>query len=89
MALRCTLRLEATWGILATPIGRAGHICSANDEILLIFLFVARRLLAEYVQIAGPLVLAQHKGNERKGKVDTYLLCLACCNRNCQLISLC
>jgi hypothetical protein len=53
---------------LAAPIGEAGQIRSANMKFSRIFLYVHCTLPIGGIRIAGPIVLAQHKENERIGK---------------------
>ncbi len=49
------------------PIGKAGRIRSANKKFSQMFL-VRCALPIGGVRIAGPIVLVQHKGNERIGE---------------------
>ncbi len=62
------LRLLVEWGIFAVPIGKAGQIRSANTKFSWIF-FIRCTLSIGRVRVAGPIVLAQHKGNKRIGEV--------------------
>jgi hypothetical protein len=55
-------------GTLAAPIGEAGQIRSANMKFSQIF-YVRCALPISGVQIAEQIVLAEHKENERIGKV--------------------
>ncbi len=52
---------------LATPIGEAGRIHSANKKFSRIF-YVRCASPIGRVRIVAPIVLAQHKENERIGK---------------------
>ncbi len=62
--------LQAKQGMLAAPIGEAVRICSANKKFLQIFFFCWASPIGG-VWIAGPLLLAQHKGNERIDEAQT------------------
>jgi hypothetical protein len=53
--------------MLAAPIGEAGRIRSANTNFLQIF-YVRCASPIGGIRIAGPIVLVQHKENERIGK---------------------
>jgi hypothetical protein len=53
--------------MLATPIGEAGRIHSANTKFSQIF-YVRCGLPISEVRITEQIVLAQHKENERIGK---------------------
>ncbi len=55
---------------LAMPIGEARRIHSANKKLLQIFFICCASPFGRVI-IIGPIVLAQHKGNERIGKAWT------------------
>ncbi len=55
-------------GTLAAPIGEARQIRSANTKFLQIFFYVRCASPISGVRIAAPIVLAQHKENERIGE---------------------
>jgi hypothetical protein len=57
---------------LAAPIGEAGQIRSANMKFSRIF-FSCCALPIGRERIAGPIVLALHKGNERMGEEWTTI----------------
>jgi hypothetical protein len=59
-------------GTLATPIGKAGRICSANKKFSRIF-NVRCASPIDGARIAGPVVLALHKENERIGEARTTI----------------
>jgi hypothetical protein len=59
--------LKAKRGAFAAPIGKAQRIHSANEKFSWIF-FIRCALPISGERIAGPIVLALHKGNERIGK---------------------
>ncbi len=56
--------------MVIVPIGEAGRIRSANKKFSLIF-YVRCTSPISRVWIAAPIVLAQHKENERIGKAWT------------------
>jgi hypothetical protein len=56
-------------GTFAIPIGEAGQNRSTNKKFWRIFFCCASHI--GRVRIVGPIVLAQHKGNERIGKAWT------------------
>ncbi len=74
LALRCTLRLKAKQGAFAAPIGEAQRIGSPNKKFSQIF-FIRCASPTGGVQIALPIVWAQHKGNKRIGKSRTSICC--------------
>ncbi len=57
-------------GMLGAPIGQAERIHNANREFLQIF-FICCAWPISRVKFAVPIVLAQHKGHKRIGKVGT------------------
>jgi hypothetical protein len=59
-------------GAFAVPIGKAWQIRSANKKISRIF-FIRCALPIVGERIAGPIVLALHKRNERIGKAQTTI----------------
>jgi hypothetical protein len=61
--------------MLAATIGKAGQICSANKKFLRI-LFTYLRCASPIggARIAGPIILAQHKENERIGEARITIL---------------
>jgi hypothetical protein len=48
-----------------------GKFIAPIISLTYIFLFTALRLRIGGIQIAGPIVLAQHKGNKRIGEAQT------------------
>jgi hypothetical protein len=58
--------------MFAAPIGEAGRILSANKRFSRIFFYSLRSPVGG-VQIAGPIVFTQPKGDKRIGKVQTTL----------------
>jgi hypothetical protein len=57
-------------GTFAAPIGKAGQIRSANKKFPWIF-FYSLRFAYWQIRIAGPIVLVQHKRNERMCEAGT------------------
>ncbi len=57
--------------MLAVPIGEAGQIRSANKKFLRIFFYIRCASPIGRVWIAEPIVLAQHKENERIDEART------------------
>jgi hypothetical protein len=54
--------------MLAAPIGKAGQIRRANMKFCTDFFYVHCALPIGGVRIVAPIVLAQHKENERIGE---------------------
>jgi hypothetical protein len=71
LALHGIRYLLAKQGIFAAPIGKARQIRSANNKFSDFFIRCA--LPIGGVRIAGPIVLAQQKGNERIGETWTNI----------------
>jgi hypothetical protein len=59
--------------MLAAPIGEAGRICSANKKFSRIFFYVCCASPIGRERIAGPIILALHKENERIGEAQTTI----------------
>ncbi len=55
-------------------IGEAGNTAGNNEKFSLVF-FIRCASPIGGVQIAGPIVLAQHKGNRRIGEAQTPIRC--------------
>jgi hypothetical protein len=70
-----TVPLKANWGHRYTD-RQSGRIRTATTEILQIF-FIHCILPVGGLQITGPIVLAQHKANERIGRPRTPI-CRTC-----------
>jgi hypothetical protein len=64
--------LKGEAGTFTAPIGKARGIHSANYKLSRIS-FYSLRLPIGGERIAGPIVFALHKGNERIGKVWTTI----------------
>jgi hypothetical protein len=62
--------LKGEAGAFAAPIGKAWQIRSTNEKFSWIF-FIRCALPISGERIAGPIVLALHKGNERIGEAQT------------------
>jgi hypothetical protein len=60
-------RLKVKWGTLATPIGKGGKFAAKIKSFCRFFYFHCALPIGR-VRIAGHMVFAKHKGNERIGK---------------------